>query len=90
MSARTGSAKDDTVRRTGPPDDMDEPQIDPIDDALWHLQIEARRVAQLVRERPLTQEQRRDLARSIAALRAAMELDPSRQQRSTAEPEPAL
>ncbi|HEX2116994.1 MAG TPA: hypothetical protein VHM01_21530 [Alphaproteobacteria bacterium] len=65
---------------------LEEPAIDAIDDALWHLQIEARRVAQLVAERGLDPAQRRDLQRALAVLRAAADWQPAR----TREPEPAL
>jgi len=64
----------------------EEPVIDPIDDALWHLQIEVRRVAQLVAEQGLDPAQRRDLQRSLAVLRAAADWQPAQ----TREREPAL
>jgi len=81
MSART--AMSDAERLETLPE---EPQTDPIDDALWHLQIEARRVAQLVAEHGLDHAQRRDLERSLAVLRAVAEWQPSRER----ETEPAL
>lgn len=57
----------------------DEPEIDPIDDALWHLQIEARRVAQLVAEHGLDRAQRRELLHALAVVRAAAEWQPARE-----------
>jgi hypothetical protein len=65
---------------------VEEPEIDPIDDALWHLQIEARRVAQLAAEHGLNPAQRRDLQRALAVLRAAAEWQPARERAE----EPAL
>ena len=83
MSARIKSSRAEAPRHETLPD---EPAIAPIDDALWHLQIEARRVAQLVAQRGLDPAQRRDLQRSLAVLRAAAEWQPARE-RETA---PAL
>lgn len=63
-----------------------EPEIDRIDDALWHLQIEARRVAQLVTQHGLSATQRRELQRTLAVLRTATEWRPERERAR----EPAL
>jgi hypothetical protein len=82
MSAR--SSKTDAEALDTLPED---PVIDPIDDALWHLQIEARRVAKLAAERGLGPAQRRDLRRTLAVLRAVAEWQPARQRD---EVEPAL
>ena len=65
---------------------LDEPEIDPIDDALWHLQIEARRVAQLVAEHGLDTAQRRDLQRALAVLRAAAGWQPACERERAEEP----
>jgi hypothetical protein len=89
MSGRPKSTAVDAIRHDELPDGMSEPQIDPIDDALWHLQIEARRLAQFVQKHELNAAQRRDLERSLAVLRTAIEWQPARK-RSTAEAEPAL
>jgi hypothetical protein len=80
MSARTMT---DTQRIESLPE---EPEINPIDDALWHLQIEARRLTKLVAKHGLDAAQRRDLRRSLAVLRAAAELQSVRDR----ETEPAL
>jgi hypothetical protein len=64
----------------------EEPQIDPVDDALWHLQGEARRVAQLVARHGLDAAQRRELQRALAVLRTAADWQPARLH----ETEPAL
>lgn len=74
MSARTDMT--DAKRLDTLPD---EPEIDPIDDALWHLQIETRRVAQLVAQHGLDRAQRRELQRALAVLRAAAEWQPARE-----------
>jgi len=81
MSARITSSLSEALRH----DAIEEPVVDPIDDALWHLQIEARRVAQLVAEHGLDPAQRRDLQRAMAVLRAAVEW----QSAPAREPEPA-
>lgn len=64
----------------------EEPDIDPIDDALWHLQIEVQRIAQLAARHGLEPAQRRELERSLAVLRAAVGWQPARAR----EAEPAL
>ena len=64
----------------------EEPEINPVDDALWHLQIEARRLAKLIATHGLDNAQRRDLRRSLAVLRGAAERQPARER----ETEPAL
>lgn len=89
MSGRRKPTTVDAICHDELPDGVSEPQIDPIDDALWHLQIEARRLAQFVQKHELNAAQRRDLERSLAVLRAAIEWQPARK-RSTAEAEPAL
>lgn len=80
MSVRTTT---DAQRIEGLPD---EPEINQIDDALWHLQIEARRLAKLAAEHGLNDAQRRDMRRSLAVLRAAAEWQPAPER----ETEPAL
>lgn len=79
MSARAKTSE--AERLDGVPD---EPEINPVDDVLWHLQIEARRLAKLVAEHGLDTAQRRDLQRSLAVLRGAAERQRER------ETEPAL
>jgi hypothetical protein len=86
MSARAKSAMADATCHDDLPRNADEPQVSPIDDALWHLQIEARRLARLVHEQRLNAAQRRDLERSIAVLRAAIEWDLSHKPSTQAEP----
>jgi hypothetical protein len=81
MSARFTAA--DARRLDALPE---EPQIDPIDDALWHLQIEVRRLTQLVAERGLDDAQRSELQRAVTVLRAAAAWRPARPR----EAEPAL
>jgi hypothetical protein len=83
MSARAKSSVGDAGRHDALPA---APAIDPIDDALWHLQVEARRVAQLVARHGLDAAQRRELQRALAVLRAAAEWQPVR----IREAEPAL
>jgi hypothetical protein len=82
MSARTKSTMTEAQRRDAP----EEPEINPVDDALWHLQIEIRRVARLVGRHGLDPAQRRDLQRALAALRAAADWQPAQPR----EVEPAL
>jgi hypothetical protein len=76
MSARIKSTLTESADHNALPE---EPVIDPIDDALWHLQIEARRVAQLVAQHGLDPAQQRDLQRSLAVLRAAADWQPARE-----------
>lgn len=64
----------------------EEPDVDPIDDALWHLQVEVRRIAQLAERHGFDPAQRRELERSLAVLHAAAGWQPARAR----EAEPAL
>lgn len=68
----------------------DDPAIDPLDDALWHLQREVDRLTRLVSRHGLNPAQRRDLARLLAALRAAAEWHPPHRRKTAPETEPAL
>jgi hypothetical protein len=79
MSARTKSTAAEACRDTLP-------EVDPIDDALWHLQTEVRRVAQLVDQHGLNSAQRRELQRALAILRGAAEWQATRSR----ETEPAV
>jgi hypothetical protein len=81
MSARTKTSEAERLDSV-----PEEPEINPVDDVLWHLQIEARRLAKLVAEHGLDTAQRRDLQRSLAVLHAAAEPQPARER----ETEPAL
>jgi hypothetical protein len=72
MSARTMS--DDRLDAL-----PEEPEVDAIDDALWHLQIEARRLAQLVARHGLGTAQRHELQRALALLRDAAQRQPMRE-----------
>ena len=83
MSARIRS----TLAEAPPHETLpEEPAVDPIDDALWHLHFEACRLAQLVAQHGIGPAQRRDLRRSLAVLRDAAEWQPARER----ETEPAL